>query len=386
VRLIVEADGGSRGNPGPAGYGALVRDPSSQSIIARRNGFLGVVTNNVAEYRGLIAGLTAAAAVDPVADIEVRMDSKLVVEQMSGRWQIKHPDMRPLAKEANALAAGFASVRYQWIPRAQNGDADKLANEAMDARAGTYDALDDDLSVPVPLEASADESARTAASSSGGAGTWGAPPNAPPTQVVLLRHGQTALSIERRFSGIGDPKLTDLGRRQAAAAAERLAATGGFDAIISSPLSRARDTAAAVATRLGITPIIDEAWRECDFGMFEGLSAAEVREKYAAEFATWTADPANAPPGGESFVDVGVRVHAALAALVGATRIGQRILVVSHVTPIKVVGRYVLDAPPSAMRTLHLDLASIARVDLHASGGGVMRGWNDTAHVEALTA
>jgi probable phosphoglycerate mutase len=204
--------------------------------------------------------------------------------------------------------------------------------------------------------------------------------------VVLLRHGQTALSIERRFSGIGDPKLTDLGRRQAAAAAERLAATGGFDAIISSPLSRARDTAATVATRLGITPIIDEAWRECDFGMFEGLSAAEVREKYAAEFATWTADPANAPPGGESFVDVGVRVHAALAALVGATRIGQRILVVSHVTPIKVVGRYVLDAPPSAMRTLHLDLASIARVDLHASGGGVMRGWNDTAHVEALTA
>jgi broad specificity phosphatase PhoE/ribonuclease HI len=370
VRLIVEADGGSRGNPGPAGYGALVRDAATSSIVARRNGFLGVVSNNVAEYRGLIAGLTAAAAIDPNAELEVRMDSKLVVEQMSGRWQIKSPDMRPLAKEANALAAGFAKVRYQWIPRAQNGDADKLANAAMDARASTYDALDDDLD--------------NATDTSTGAGTWGPPPAAPPTQVVLLRHGQTALSVERRFSGIGDPPLTELGQRQAAAAAERLAATGGFDAIVTSPLIRARATAEAVGRLVGLTPIVDDAWRECDFGVFEGMSAAEIGERYPAEFAAWLADFDAAPPGGESFATVAVRVAAACAQLVGPARIGQRILVVSHVTPIKLVGRSVLNAPVSALRTLHLDLVSISRVDLHAGGGGVLRGWNDTAHVEDL--
>src|SRR6266481_3961208 len=82
-RLVVEADGGSRGNPGPAGYGAVVRES------------IGRATNNVAEYSGLIAGLRAAAATARGADVEVRMDSKLVVEQMSGRWQIKHPAMRP---------------------------------------------------------------------------------------------------------------------------------------------------------------------------------------------------------------------------------------------------------------------------------------------------
>lgn len=395
MRLIVEADGGSRGNPGPAGYGALVRDASTMAVLARRNGFLGVVTNNVAEYRGLIAGLTAAGAVDAAADVEVRMDSKLVVEQMSGRWQVKHPDMRPLVREAKGLAVGFAAVRYRWIPRAENAEADKLANEAMDARAATYDALDDDVSTFAGAAASREvgdganaavADGEPASSLRSGTGSWGDPPTVPPTQLVLLRHGQTPLSVERRFSGIGDPKLTEVGRRQAAAAAQRLAATGGFDAIVTSPLSRARETATAVAQLLGVRPVIDESWRECDFGAFEGLSAAEVRARYPREFAAWVADPSQAPPGGESFDAVTRRVRAALGGLVSDDRIGQRILVVSHVTPIKVVGRFVLDAPASALRTLHLDLASIGRVDLHAEGGGVLRGWNDTAHAESLRA
>ncbi|WNB84509.1 reverse transcriptase-like protein [Cellulomonas sp. ATA003] len=132
-RLLVEADGGSRGNPGPAGYGALVRDASTGAVLAERADYLGVASNNVAEYTGLVAGLEAARAIDPEAVIEVRMDSKLVVEQMSGRWQIKHEDMRRLAAEARAVAAG-ARVVYTWVPRAQNGAADALANEAMDHR------------------------------------------------------------------------------------------------------------------------------------------------------------------------------------------------------------------------------------------------------------
>lgn len=133
-RLTVEADGGSRGNPGVAGYGALVRDTETGALLAERAEPLGKASNNVAEYRGLIAGLEAAHAIDPGAEVLARMDSKLVVEQMSGRWKIKHPDMADLAAEARELLTG-TPVRFEWIPRLQNSRADKLANLAMDMRA-----------------------------------------------------------------------------------------------------------------------------------------------------------------------------------------------------------------------------------------------------------
>lgn len=134
--LRVEADGGSRGNPGVAGYGALVRDRATGELLVELAAPLGTASNNVAEYRGLIAGLRAAHTVDPSADIEVAMDSKLVVEQMSGRWKIKHPDMRALALEARDLlgdiTAAGGSVDLTWIPREDNGDADALSNRGMD--------------------------------------------------------------------------------------------------------------------------------------------------------------------------------------------------------------------------------------------------------------
>ncbi|GAA3283512.1 reverse transcriptase-like protein [Nesterenkonia halobia] len=131
--LIVEADGGSRGNPGIAGSGALVRDASGR-VLATRATPLGKASNNVAEYTGLIDGLTLAAEIDPQAEVDVRLDSKLVVEQMSGRWRIKHEDMKRLAAQAAAILPP-TQVRYTWIPRKQNGDADALSNEAMDASA-----------------------------------------------------------------------------------------------------------------------------------------------------------------------------------------------------------------------------------------------------------
>ncbi len=129
--LVVEADGGSRGNPGPAGFGALVRDPVTGEVLATAAEFIGLASNNVAEYRGLIAGLEAARVLDPHAAIEVRMDSKLVVEQMSGRWKIKHPAMRELAVQAQRVAVGL-QVTYTWVPRHLNSAADALANQAMD--------------------------------------------------------------------------------------------------------------------------------------------------------------------------------------------------------------------------------------------------------------
>lgn len=134
MKVIVEADGGSRGNPGPAGYGAVVLDPHTEQVLAERAEGLGVTTNNVAEYQGLIAGLRAAIELGATV-VDVRMDSKLVVEQMCGRWKVKHPAMQSLAQEAGRLVGEIGSVRFEWIPRLRNSRADALANEAMDAQA-----------------------------------------------------------------------------------------------------------------------------------------------------------------------------------------------------------------------------------------------------------
>ncbi|GAA1276650.1 hypothetical protein GCM10009609_44550 [Pseudonocardia aurantiaca] len=134
MKVVVEADGGSRGNPGPAGYGAVVLDPATEEVLAERAEGLGVTTNNVAEYQGLIAGLRAAIELG-ATEVDVRMDSKLVVEQMSGRWKVKHPAMQPLALEAGRLVREIGPVRFEWIPRLRNSRADALANRAMDAQA-----------------------------------------------------------------------------------------------------------------------------------------------------------------------------------------------------------------------------------------------------------
>ncbi|MHB0929138.1 MAG: reverse transcriptase-like protein [Candidatus Nanopelagicales bacterium] len=129
--LIVEADGGARGNPGPAAYGCVVREAATGQLLAERADYLGLTTNNVAEYTGLLTGLLLCASLGDVR-VDVRMDSKLVVEQMTGGWKIKHENMRALAAKARA-AIDPARVRYQWIPRAQNKDADRLVNESLDA-------------------------------------------------------------------------------------------------------------------------------------------------------------------------------------------------------------------------------------------------------------
>lgn len=132
--LIIETDGGSRGNPGPAGSGSIVIDAASGEVLAEVGRYLGVVSNNVAEYTGLIEGIRRALAIDPDADLYIRADSKLVIEQMSGRWKIKHPDMAELAAQARELLIG-TPVRFEWIPREKNARADAAANKAMDLRA-----------------------------------------------------------------------------------------------------------------------------------------------------------------------------------------------------------------------------------------------------------
>ncbi|MFD6039670.1 bifunctional RNase H/acid phosphatase [Streptomyces griseoincarnatus] len=585
--FVVEADGGSRGNPGPAGYGAVVSDAATGETLAEAAEYIGVATNNVAEYRGLLAGLRAARELDPDARVRVRMDSKLVVEQMSGRWKIKHPAMKPLAAEA-ATVFPPDRVTYEWIPRERNTHADRLANEAMDAGrrgeswspAESRADLDTPPTAPVapapegtPGDATAGAArVREALASAGGAATPGEPgperrpaaegtaaagaadpagtvrgrstedasgeepdtepgpgaddtepgpraddteaadvqggrgaegdsggaggpaptgrvrgrraaesratavgaagasgegpedggpgrpggrgaegdsggaggpaptgrvrgrraaepratavrasgegpadggPGRPagpapadadrraaqavatpssgwapadmgtPATFVLLRHGETPLTPQKRFSGSGgsDPSLSDIGREQAGKVAAALARRGTVQAVVASPLARTRETARIVAARLGLDVAVEDGLRETDFGAWEGLTFGEVRERYPEDLDAWLASPDAEPTGGgESFAATAARVAEARDRLLAEYR-GRTVLLVTHVTPVKMMIRLALGAPPEALFRMELSAASLSAVAYYADGNASVRLFNDTSHL-----
>jgi len=205
------------------------------------------------------------------------------------------------------------------------------------------------------------------------------PAQGEPTVTLLLRHGQTPMSVQKRYAGRSDVPLTDIGVAQAAAAAKRLA-QAGVGAIVTSPLQRAVQTAEEVAAVTGLPVVTDEGFRETDFGAWEGLTFAEVRERWPSEMTAWLADSAVAPPGGESLAEVSERVTAALHRLL-ADRKGQTILIVSHVTPIKTLVAAAVLAPPPALYRMHLDVAALCEIDWYADGPAVLRSFNDTAHL-----
>jgi ribonuclease H / adenosylcobalamin/alpha-ribazole phosphatase len=200
-----------------------------------------------------------------------------------------------------------------------------------------------------------------------------------PTVTVLLRHGQTPMSVQKRYAGVSDVPLTDTGVRQAVAVAKRLA-SAGIDAIVTSPLLRAVRTAEEAAAATGAPVVTDDGFRETDFGAWEGLTFAEVRERWPAELTTWLADPDAAPPGGESFTEVSERVTGALQRVL-AGRERQRVLIVSHVTPIKTLVAAALLAPLPALYRMHLDVAALCQIDWYDDGPAVLRSFNDTAHL-----
>jgi len=380
LAVIVEADGGARGNPGPAGYGAVVRDAASGAVLAERAEGIGITTNNVAEYSGLIAGLRAAAELG-ATDVEVRLDSKLVVEQMSGKWKVRQPHLQPLAGEAAALVRRLGRVRFVWVPRARNRHADRLANEAMDAQAG----------VSRPAASDADEEPPSAETPSLAAAAQTAPPaswigaSGQPTRLLLLRHAQTEHSAARRYSGRGDVPLTPLGERQAEALARRLSdkhpsTTEGVAAVVTSPLRRCGRTAELVAAALAAPLIVHDGLTEVDFGAWEGLTFAEAAASHPELHPRWLADSSVAAPGGESFDAVHRRVRRARDELIASYGAATLVLV-SHVTPIKTLLRMALDAGPSLFFRLHLDLASLSIAEFYPDGAAVVRLINDTSHL-----
>lgn len=395
--MIIEADGGSRGNPGPAGYGAVVRDTDG-SVLAERAGFLGRTTNNVAEYEGLLAGLRAAIEFGATR-VEARLDSKLVVEQMSGRWQIKHPALRPLAATARELLGELACpVTFTWIPRARNAHADKLANEAMDTRAGVHR----DLVPPTPAPSASTsppepvaKSVRESSDPNGESSLFDVPAEEAvttrpirswtantdtPTTLILVRHGQTAMSVDRRYSGVSDPQLTPLGHDQAKALAARLSTLEEITAVITSPLARARSTAAPIADAHGGVPIVHPGLIETDFGAWEGLTFGEADERDPRLHRAWLSDPAVAPPDGESFERVWARVTAAVTELIDAHR-GGTLILVSHVTPIKCAIRHALATGPEFLYRTRLDLASVSVTEFYPDANATLSLFNDTSHL-----
>ena len=358
--VIVEADGGSRGNPGPAAYGALIRDADTGEVIAEVGEAIGTATNNVAEYRGLIAGLELVREHAPDAEVEVRMDSKLVIEQMAGRWKIKHVDMKPLALQAQRLVTG--SITWTWVPRASNKAADALVNEALDNATGSVQRVGG--TSPVTERPTLDELSAS----------WRRREAEKPTTVIMLRHGVTKHTVNKVFSGLGgdDPALTDLGREQAKRAAARLARRGPIDAIVSSPLLRTRETAEIVAEELGLDVQIEPGFAEMAFGEWDGLAFFDIMERWPDDIRGWLDSPDIAPPGGESFDAVHRRVDEARQRLLTDFE-GQTVVVVSHVTPIKTMLRLALDAEMELVQHFELAPASITTIQWWTEGWPVVK-------------
>lgn len=386
--LIVEADGGSRGNPGIAGYGSLVRDAVTNVVLAERAAPLGKESNNVAEYTGLIEGLRAVVEHRPGADVLVRMDSKLVVEQMSGRWKIKHADMVRLAAQARELAADITdaggSVTYEWIPRAKNKDADKLSNDGMDGLTVVRDQWGGMAAEPVTAPAgdtSGEQASLGEATVERVRPQTTRPDLGAPTRVVLVRHGVTDFTTSGKLDGRGgaDPDLSAAGREQAGRVARALPdLVDDPVTVITSSLTRAQQTGAAIAERLGIEPEVDAAWDEQAFGDWDGLTFGEIRELNPAGLSALRHDPSYAAPAGETREALDVRVAEALERAVAR---GGTVVVVTHRIVIMSVLAKVLGLGMDAAWRLAAAPASLTGLEVWRDGNASVAFTNDTHHL-----
>ena len=401
--VVINADGGSRGNPGPAGYGAVVCAPDG-TVLAERAASLGFVTNNVAEYSGLIAGLQAARDLGAVI-VTARMDSKLVVEQMSGRWKVKHPDMKPLVQKATALVGEFERVDFEWVPRAENSHADRLANEAMDAAAQgrewqapgraeaerPADAVAGPVAEPPRDRApdalvgpAADDSADPDATDT--TPTWQDPAAAlphprdgEPTRFVIVRHGETTWGAQARFAGRKDVSLTPRGRRQAAAVAGRIRIMAPV-VVLTSPLQRCRNTAQAIAAEVGAQVVVDDRLIDGMLGEWTGFRAAEIEDQWPAEFARWRSDPDAAPPGGESFTAVRQRIRPLMTDTLTTYR-GHTVVLVTHAAPSKMILATALNVDSEVAYRMRVDTASLSGFTVEADGAVMVWAINETGHL-----
>jgi ribonuclease H / adenosylcobalamin/alpha-ribazole phosphatase len=374
VKIIIEADGGSRGNPGISGAGAVLLDASSGKILKEISESVGIATNNVAEYTALLLGLQAAFEMDPKASVLVRMDSKLVVEQMSGRWKIKHPDMMALGAKVQKLIAG-KDVEFTWIPREQNSLADALANKAMDyAPEPVAAAAEFNLSEPSSIRAPR-------------------PSIDVATTLILVRHGRTALTESRKISGgTGEnPDLSDAGKQDARQVAEELAlvgSSGNFGhlakpvSVVHSPVARALQTAQAIGNRLSLPLVAEADLAEIGFGDWDGLTNEEVFTGFEEQYGAWRGSFEVAPPNGESLKDFDARIKRAFDKILSSYA-GQTVVVVAHVMPIRALLRIANDSSVAGFWRPNIGPASISIARYFGHEAAEVICMNSTAHLSS---
>ena len=352
--LRIEADGGSRGNPGESGSGAVIIDIASGELLAEIAEFIGIATNNVAEYRAVLAALQVSALIDENAELEIALDSKLVVEQMSGRWKIKNEALFDLATQLQS-AIGKRKVKFAWMPREQNFRADALANEAMDSKVSVVRRFEQDQ--PRANTGAEKPSAAHLEFNSEKPSSVRAERDIKSqlTTVILVRHGRTALTESHKISGRSgaDPELSILGLDDARRVAEEITQVGvaGFfsqikkpTVIVSSPIQRARQTAEAIGKAINVPVTTDQNLAEIDFGDWDGFTNHEVAEKWGETYEAWRGDINIAPPGtGESLVAFDGRVQKARHDILAQYE-GQTVVVVAHVMPIRGFIKAAVDA------------------------------------------
>jgi probable phosphoglycerate mutase len=391
--FVIEADGGSRGNPGPAGSGCVILDETGQVLVEIAR-FVGIATNNVAEYLGLISGLEWILENSPDARVHVRMDSKLVVEQMSGNWKIKHPDMQQLAIRANALASQLV-VSYQWIPREQNSRADALANRAMDESAdsttvlrGVAEAAEQsalaESSLPMSSVVEFNRALPSSVRAPGGV-------TEPLTTLILVRHGRTALTESKKISGSGgeNPYLSEAGKDDARKVAAELAKIGcegpwaHLDrptVIVASPINRTVHTAEIIANELGLEVQTEDDIAEIAFGDWDGHTNDEVMAKWPTEFRNWQGSWQVSPPNGESLDAFDIRVQRGRRRIL-ANNAGKTVVVVSHVMPTRGILRAANEGGISAYWRPQISPCSISIVRFWGDQAAEIVTMNSTSHL-----
>jgi ribonuclease H / adenosylcobalamin/alpha-ribazole phosphatase len=323
IVLFVYADGASRGNPGPASYGVSIVDHSG-NVIAEFGEKLGIRTNNYAEYQGVIAALRYLSTTD-YRQVTIRMDSKLVIEQLSGRWKVKSDDMRELVGEASRLLGPF-EAKLEWIPREQNSRADQMANEALDSGDFQNVAAEIELSGIQPRSIRAPRQHKE------------------PVTLVLVRHGHTVATEKDLISGGhgNDPALSELGLQDARAASKALTPLLEFfglsspSAVLHSPMVRTTQTAEAIARELGLGLIADDRLREISFGNWDGLEMTVLEAGHAQAVKLWRGSMTRKPQGGESLVELKTRVAPLLGEL-AENYAGKTVVLVAHMMPLRAI-------------------------------------------------
>lgn len=346
--IFVYCDGASRGNPGPASYGVSIVDDGG-AIVAEFGEQLGIRTNNYAEYQGVIAALRYLSTTAH-RDVTIRMDSKLVIEQLAGRWKVKSPDMRELVAEASRLLGPFRAT-LQWIPREENSRADELANQALDGSVAEFAAAEIELAGVQPRSIRAPRQSKE------------------PVTLVLVRHGHTRVTERDLIAGGdgSDPELSELGIMDARAAAKAIPALLEYfklpaaSTIIHSPMVRTTQTAQIISNQVPVGLEQDERLREIGFGNWNGQEMTAITAEKPDFVRSWQGSMSVKPENGESIDDLVARVHPLIEELC-ETRSGETVVLVSHMMPVRVIAALSAKGAPSLYWSTNFSPGSVSIV------------------------